>query len=235
MTTLGGLIPFVGRPAYNRYTRLIMDARLGHTFTTANHVCKPKCIPAMETEKRRKYSTGYRDKGYAFAPMVANSWGVWGPDLLRFLWAIADHAARQHLSMPDADLLVLPQQLWGAQSASQTAAADSQVSAFKALRGCLNIEYRQRVLTAVYEATTERLYGRTFALSSFKCYRETLTHGSTVWQPVFHVMVPPLRRLSVPPCSILTAALLLLPVCPLLSLSVVCFVCCVFGVLYFFD
>ena len=188
MTTVGGLIPFVGRPAYNKHTRLIMDVRLGHTFTTANHVCKPKCIATMETEKRSKYSTGYRDKGYAFAPMVANSWGVCGPDLIRFLWAIADHAARHCLSMPDADLRVLPQQLWGPQSASQTAAADSQVSAFKALRGCLNVEYRQRVLTAVYEATTERLYGRTYALSSFKCYRETLAHGRAVWQPVFHVL-----------------------------------------------
>jgi hypothetical protein len=147
MTTVGGLIPFVGRPAYNKHTRLIMDVRLGHTFTTANHVCKPKCIATMETEKRTKYSTGYRDKGYAFAPMVANSWGVCGPDLIRFLWAIADHAARHHLSMPDADLRVLPQQLWGPQSASQTAAADSQISSFKALCGFLNVEYRQRVLT----------------------------------------------------------------------------------------
>ena len=140
----------------------------------------------METEKRRKYSAGYRDKGYAFAPMVANSWGVCGPDLIRFLWAIADHAARHHLSMPDADLRVLPLQIWGPQSASQTAAAYSQVSAFKALRGRLNVEYRQRILTAVFEATTERLHGRTYALSSFKCYRETLARA--VWQPVFHVL-----------------------------------------------
>ena len=78
MTTVGGLIPFVGRPAYNRHTRLIMDVRLGHTFTTANHVCKPRCIPTMETDKQRKYYNGYRDKGYAFAPMVANSWGGGG-------------------------------------------------------------------------------------------------------------------------------------------------------------
>jgi hypothetical protein len=123
MTTVGGLIPFVGRPAYNKHTSLIMDVRLGHTFTTANHICKPNCVPAMEIEKRRKYSTGYRD--YAFAPMVANSWVVCGPDLIRFLWAIADHAAGHHLSMPDADLRVLPQQLWGPQSVSQTAAAES--------------------------------------------------------------------------------------------------------------
>ena len=142
----------------------------------------------METEKRRKYSSGYLHKGYAFAPMVANSWGVFGPDLRRFLWAIADHAARHHLSLPDADLRVLPEHLWVPQSASQTAAADSQVSSFKALCGCLNIEYRQRMLTAVYEATTERLYGRTYALSSFKCYRETLAHGRAVWQPVFNVL-----------------------------------------------
>jgi hypothetical protein len=139
-------------------------------------------------------------------------------------WAIADHAARHHLSMPD-DLRVLPQQLWGPQSASQTAAADSQVSAFKTLRGCLNVEYRQRVLTAVYEATTERLYGRTYALSSFKCYREILAHGRAV---------PPLRRPSVPLCCPLTP-LLLLTVCPLLNLSVVCLVCSVFRVSYFFD
>jgi hypothetical protein len=119
--------------------------------------------------------------------MVANSWGVCGPDLIRFLWAIADHAARYHLSMPDADLRVLPQQLIGPHSAFQKAAADSQISAFKALR-CLNVEYRQRVLTAVYEVTTERLYGRTYALSSFKCCRETLAIGRAVWQPVFHTL-----------------------------------------------
>ncbi len=34
----------------------------------------------------------------------------------------------------------------------------------------------------------ERLYVRTYALSSFMCYRETLAHGSTVWQPVLHVL-----------------------------------------------
>jgi hypothetical protein len=66
--------------------------------------------------------------------------------------AIILFSVRHHLSMPDADLRVLSQQLWGppSQSASQTATADSQISAFKALRGCLNVEYRQRVLTAVY-------------------------------------------------------------------------------------
>ena len=99
------------------------------------------------------------------------------------------------------DLRVLPQPLWGPQTASQTAAADSQVSAFKALRGCLNVEYRQRVLTAVYEATTERLYGRTDALSSFKCYRETLAHGRAVWQPVFHVLPCDGSSAAVSECS----------------------------------
>ena len=88
--------------------------------------------------------------------------------------------------MPDADLRVLPQQLIGPVSSSQAAAAEAQVSAFKVLRGSLNVEYRQRILTAVYEAITERLYGRTFALSSFKCYRESLALGRAVWQPVFH-------------------------------------------------
>ena len=48
------------------------------------------------------------------------------------------------------------------------------------------------------------------------------------------VMAPPLLCLSVPPCCFLTP-LLLLTVCPLLSLSVVCLVCSVFGVSSFFD
>ncbi len=48
------------------------------------------------------------------------------------------------------------------------------------------------------------------------------------------VMVPPLRRLSVPPCCLLSP-LLLLTVCPLLNLSVVCLNCPLFGVCYFFD
>jgi hypothetical protein len=129
---------------------------------------------------------------------------------------------------------VLPQQLWGPQSASQTAAADSQISAFKALRGSLNVEYRQRVLTAVYEATTERLYGRTYALSSFKCYREMAALFGNLSSMCCRVMVPPLRRPSVPPCCLLTP-LLILTVCLLLNLSVVCLVCSVFGVSYFFD
>ena len=153
-----------------------------HQFTKTNHACKRKCIQVMETEKLLKYLAGYRDKGYTFARMVANPWTVC-TDLIRSLWTVADHTAPYQVSIPDSRLRFLPQQLNGSHSASQTAAADSQISAFKALRGCLNVEYRQRVLTAVYEAITERLYGHTYALSSAKLWLD-----SAVWQPVFNVL-----------------------------------------------
>ena len=53
----------------------------------------------MEQSKSTKFRNLYREKGYAFAHMVANTWGNLGPDLLWFLWAVADHAARYHLAL----------------------------------------------------------------------------------------------------------------------------------------
>jgi hypothetical protein len=54
----------------------------------------------MERAKRARYTDLYRVRGFALAPLVTNSWGVLGPDVLRFLWAVADHAARNALSVP---------------------------------------------------------------------------------------------------------------------------------------
>ena len=52
----------------------------------------------MEKAKQAKYTDLYRVRAFVFAPLVTNSWGVLGPDVLRFLWAVADHAARNALS-----------------------------------------------------------------------------------------------------------------------------------------
>ena len=92
MTRRGGRIPLRPSPPFDRFTRLVMDVKLGHVFATDTHAPKPSSIRDMEQAKRGKYTDLYRDRGFAFAPLVINSWGVFGPDLLRFLWAVADHA-----------------------------------------------------------------------------------------------------------------------------------------------
>ena len=184
MTTVGGLIPLSRRRQFNKYTKIIMDMRLGHTFSTAGHAIKKNTIKSMEQSKRAKFRTLYREKGYAFAPMVANTWGNLGPDLLRFLWAVADHAARYHLALPQHEVRALPQScLTLSQDEMVT---DKLEKSFKALRGKLNNEYRQRVLTAVYEGVAERVWGRTHALSANKYYHDTMALGRAAWQPVFH-------------------------------------------------
>ena len=183
MTQVGGLIPIFDRSQLARGSRLIMDVRIGHTFTTA-HLIKKHSIRDMESAKRAKYRCQYQAQGYAFAPIVFNSWGETGPDALRLLWAVADHAARYHLAMPEADCHVLPHS--SLSSAQDAQVAEEQEETFKSLRGRLNNEYRQRMLVALYEGITERVHGRTYALSALQCYRDSMAAARAVWQPVFH-------------------------------------------------
>ena len=53
---------------------------------------------------RDQRSLYYRDQGFAFAPLVSNSLGQVGPDFLRFLWGLADDAARNSVHLPLDDL-----------------------------------------------------------------------------------------------------------------------------------
>ena len=96
------------RRQFNKYNKIIMDTRLGHTFSRVEHTVKKNTIKSMEQSKCTKFRTFYREKGYAFAPMVANTWGNLGPDLLWFLWAVADHAACYHLALPQHEVRALP-------------------------------------------------------------------------------------------------------------------------------
>ena len=57
---------------------------------------------------------------------------------------------------------------------------------FKILRGRLYNEYRLRILTATYEAVTTRVFGRSFALTTCRVYRELLAASLATWQPIFH-------------------------------------------------
>ena len=85
-------------PHFDNFTLLIMDVQvqLGHVFKTHIHELKSSSINAW---KNASGETGtdsdlYHAVVFAFAPLVAHSWGVCRPDLLRFLWAVAGHAAR---------------------------------------------------------------------------------------------------------------------------------------------
>ena len=58
-----------------------------------------------------------------------------------------------------------------------------QVVRFKRLRGQIFVQARLHLLTAVYEAVTHRVYGRTFALQADAEYWVTLHNLSMVWSP----------------------------------------------------
>ncbi len=101
VTCRGGLVRPNPRPNFGPSTLLVMDFELVHTFTSSHHF-KPLNIANMELQKRSKYLSVYHDAGLAFAPLVSNSLGQFGPDLLRFLWGLADRmmlrATRSRLS-----------------------------------------------------------------------------------------------------------------------------------------
>jgi hypothetical protein len=83
MTKVGGRIPLRCTPPFDRFTRLVLDVQLGHVFASATQGHKP-FKQSMERAKRAKYTDLYRARGFAFAPLVTNSWGVLCPDVLRF-------------------------------------------------------------------------------------------------------------------------------------------------------
>jgi len=96
----------------------------------------------LEALKSRHYSHLYHEQSIAFAPLAANSFGQLGPEFLRFLWALADHAARSYIAVP---IPVLP----------LLSAADPQddsdtprIVRFKRLRGQIFVQSRLHVLTA---------------------------------------------------------------------------------------
>ena len=131
----------------------------------------------------------YRVGGFAFAPLVVNTWGVFGPDLLRFLWAVADHddAARNAMTLPFDGL---SQSLSQPPSSVSDSLSEEQLLSFKILRGRLYVDYRLRLLSTVHEAFTERVFGRTHALASLPEYLDFQAAVRAVWLPTI-LYVPP--------------------------------------------
>ncbi len=78
------------------------------------------------------YTSKDHEQGLAFAPLAANTFGQLGSELLRFLWALADHAARNYV--PVTVLPVLSDAPYSDDHNSP------QVVRFKRLRGQLFVE-----------------------------------------------------------------------------------------------
>jgi hypothetical protein len=76
-------------------TRLIMDISLIHVYDY-NHKFKTSSIRDAEQRKRCKYADFYQRQGFSFVPMICNTLGECGPDMLHFLWNLADRSARHH-------------------------------------------------------------------------------------------------------------------------------------------
>ena len=125
---------------------------------------------------------------------------------------MADHAARNAHSLPLDRILTLSQPALS----EHDPPSEAQLLSFKILRGRLNYDYRLRLLTAVYEAVTERIFGRTHALVSHPEYQEFQAAARAVWQPT---MFPPPSGVSSPlsssscDSSVLSASEVLSGVC----------------------
>jgi len=198
MTTKSGLLrPNPGQPWITALAHVILDVCLGHTYVTATAAhprkAKKSIIATMEAIKRNKYQSAYRDQGHVFAGAVCNSWGELGPELLRFLWVVAEYSARSQVGIQDLDFS-LPF------TSVPAAPLERRISSFKALRGSLFHEYRQRLLCVILEGVTERVFGRTYALASQWRYLQWQKASRDLWQPVF---CPP--QLPVPPVAAVPA------------------------------
>ena len=183
-TNTGGLLRSTpSQPWISNNTKVILDVKLGHTYSSATAAhpqkLKERNLAEMESLKRSKYQSPYRDKELAFAGAVCNTWGECGPELLRFLWAVAEFSARNQTGT--SSLYVEPSL---ALPAAASSVQEHQENAFKKLRGSLFHQFRQRILCTILEGVTERMFGRTFALSANKHYRRWQHTAKELWQPV---------------------------------------------------
>jgi hypothetical protein len=168
-------------------TKLVMDVTIGHTYNMV-HDFKPNNLRTMETTKRYKYDYHYLRQRLAFAPMVANTLGQCGPDLLQFLWNLADHHTRLNLGF----------------SIETTNNLSTQQSMdYRKLRGLKYHENRLRILTCVFEAAATRVFGSTFHLTCSPAYHGWLNNIRHNWLPLLPTTdpTPPASPSQSPPPS----------------------------------
>ena len=168
----------------------ITDVALTHPFS-AIHEFKPNSLQDAENMKNSSYLSDYNQLGMAFAPLACNSFGQQAPEMLRFQWVVADRAAQRYVSLPDFALPI---------SAEVPGCVDDHTSLLHKYKRYRRIFYRQsvqEVLVAIFEAVTERVFGRTHALQAYPQYREFFSRLSKPWQPVFRSLIT--DALSPPP------------------------------------
>jgi hypothetical protein len=162
VTSVAGLNVASASYRFASPTDLITDVTLVHPFTS-RHQLKDDSLADAEARKNRAYKADYHAHGFAFAPLACNSFGQQGPDLLRYLWLIADrHAQRTCSGLVPSSVFPVPE---------AHCSASASVSAFKACRARLYRQSVHEVLIAIYEAVTERVLGRTYALQAYPEYR----------------------------------------------------------------
>ena len=200
---------------FSSQTQLITDVTLLHPFS-ALHIFKPDSLGHAESLKNRSYRSAYNDQGMAFAPLACNSFGQQAPELLRYQWVVADRAAQRYVSLPTFSLPL---------SAEQPGNVDDHTSLLHKYKRYRRIFYHQsvqEVLVAIYEAVTERVFGRTHALQMYPEYEEFFRRLSTPWQPVFRTVEsdrtspppsPPSQSAPPPPSSQSPTVTLSAPAC----------------------
>ena len=157
---------------FHRTTHLVMDVTIGHTYSL-QHDFKANTLREMESGKCRKYQRFYQRQRLAFAPMVTNSLGQCGPDLLQFLWNLADHYAQTMFGFSLDE------------NTTQSSTPSTQQAAnYRKLRGQKYNENRQRILTCIFEGITTRLYGITFNLTCSPQYTKWFEQLRHNWSPI---------------------------------------------------
>ena len=184
VTKHGGIIPDNPKYRLDRWTRLVMDAILCHVYTARDHCFKKNILKYWQQTKNRKYRSAYHRAGFAFAPLVSNSFGQMEGDMLRFLFKCADKAAWASVGLGETE----PNDR---ESPVSQHALDEMMAAYISLRGRLFQRYRSRMLLTIAEAVTERLYGRPFARSVDAEYRAFANHNREPWVPAVPPAQPP--------------------------------------------
>ena len=134
-----------------------------------SHQYKANNLRTMEATKRRKYNNHYLRQRLAFAPMVANTLGQCGPDLLQFLWILADHHAQLNMGLP---------------TEMEASLSTQQESDYRKIRGLKYHENRLRILTCIFEGITTRIFGSTFNLTCSPAYHRWLDQTRQNWLPL---------------------------------------------------
>ena len=149
-----------------------MDITIGHSYSL-QHDYKPNTLREMESGKCRKYQRFYQRQRLAFAPMVTNSLGQCGQDLLQILWNLTDHYAQTMFGFSLDE-----------NTPQSSAPSTQQAANYRKLRGKKYNENRQRILTCIFEGITTRLYGITFNLTCSPQYTKWFEQLRHNWSPI---------------------------------------------------